>query len=185
MAEFRLESDRLLLRTWRAEEDLAPFHAVCSDPQVMATLGPVMSRDEVAALIARMQGIEAEHGHCFWAMVRRADGRLIGWCGAIRGTVGPVEGKLELGWRMAADCWGAGYASEAARMTLAWLFANRADEAAYAITNVGNRASRAVMERIGMTRLEGGDFDHPKVPEGDPLRPHVTYRITRAEWERP
>lgn len=184
MAEFRLESERLVLRSWRAEEDLAPFHAVCCDPAVMATLGPVMSRAEVAALIARMQGIEAEHGHCFWAMVRRADDRLIGWCGAIRGSVGPIVGKAELGWRMATDCWGSGYATEAARMTLAWLFANRDDDAAYAITNADNRASRAVMERIGMRYLEGGDFDHPKVPEGDPLRPHVTYCITRAAWPK-
>ena len=84
---------------------------------------------------------------------------------------------------MATDCWGSGYATEAARMTLDWLFANRDDQAAYAITNVDNRASRAVMERIGMTYLEGGEFDHPKVPEGDPLRPHVTYRIARADWQ--
>ena len=93
-------------------------------------------------------------------------------------------GKAELGWRMATDCWGAGYATEAARMTLAWLFANRDDDTAYAITNADNRASRAVMERIGMRYLEGGDFDHPKVPEGDPLRPHVTYCITRAAWPK-
>jgi RimJ/RimL family protein N-acetyltransferase len=114
--------------------------------------------------------------------VRRADDRLIGWCGAIRGSVGPIVGKAELGWRMTADCWGSGYATEAARMTLDWLFTNRDDQAAYAITNVDNRASRAVMERIGMTYLDGGDFDHPKVPEGDPLLRHVTYRIGRDAW---
>ena len=117
MAEFRLETERLVLRSWR-DADLDPFHSLCSDPEVMATLGPVMSRDEVAALIERMRGIEAEHGHCFWAMVRRADERLIGWCGAIRGSVGPIVGKVELGWRMARDCWGAGYATEAARAAL-------------------------------------------------------------------
>ena len=181
MAEFRLETERLVLRSWR-DADLDPFHAVCSDPEVMATLGPVMSRDEVAALIERMRGIEAEHGHCFWAMVRRADDRLIGWCGAIRGSVGPIAGKAELGWRMARDCWGSGYATEAARAALDWVFVNRPDDAAYAITNVDNWNSRKVMERIGMTRMADGDFDHPKVPPGDPLVPHVTYRIARQNW---
>ncbi len=181
MAEFRLETERLVLRSWR-DADLDPFHAVCSDPEVMATLGPVMSRDEVAALIERMRGIEAEHGHCFWALVRHADDRLIGWCGVIRGSVGPVVGKAELGWRLARDCWGAGYATEAARAALDWVFTNRADDAAYAITNVDNWNSRKVMERIGLTRLADGDFDHPKVPPGDPLVPHVTYHITREAW---
>ena len=100
MAEFRLETPRLVMRSWR-DEDLAPFHAVCIDPEVMATLGPVMSRAEVGALIERMRGIEAEHGHCFWALVRRETDQLIGWCGVIRGSVGPVEGKAEFGWRIA------------------------------------------------------------------------------------
>ncbi|MFN3517130.1 MAG: GNAT family N-acetyltransferase; N-acetyltransferase [Novosphingobium sp.] len=84
--------------------------------------------------------------------MRRAADRLIGWCGAICGSAGPIAGKAERGWRMAADCWGSGYAAEAAR--------------------------------IGMTWLEGGAFDHPKVPQGDPLQSHVPYRITRAHWQR-
>ncbi len=70
MGDFRLETERLLLRSWR-EEDVAPFHEICSDPEVMATLGPVMTVPEVAALIGRMQVSQAEHGHCCWAMVRR------------------------------------------------------------------------------------------------------------------
>ncbi|TXH18167.1 MAG: N-acetyltransferase [Gammaproteobacteria bacterium] len=181
MAEFRLETERLLMRSWR-DDDLAPFHAVCSDPDVMATLGPVMSREEVAALIERMRGIEAEHGHCFWALVRKEDDQLIGWCGAIRGSVGPIVGQPELGWRMARSAWGKGYVTEAARAALDWVLANRSDAAAYAITNTENWRSRAVMERIGMSCLEGGDFDHPRLAADDPLLRHVTYRITREEW---
>jgi RimJ/RimL family protein N-acetyltransferase len=176
-----IATDRLILRSWLTE-DLDPFYAVCSDPEVMATLGPTLSRDEVAALIARMQGIEAEHGHCFWALVRRADARLIGWCGAIRGSVGPIVGKLELGWRLAREAWSQGYATEGAGAALDWVFANRPDDAAFAITTVENRRSRAVMERLGMSRLEDGDFDHPRLADSDPLLRHVTYRIGRAAW---
>ena len=80
---------------------------------------------------------------------------------------------------MARDCWGQGLVSEAARATIAWLFANRADQSLWAITTPENRRSRAVMERIGMTYVEGGDFDHPGVPADDPLLRHVLYRIAR------
>lgn len=179
MNGFRLETDRLVLRAWR-EEDIAPFHAICSDPEVMATLGPPLSRDETAALVGRMQALQDELGHCFWALQRREDARLIGWCGVIRGSVGPVEGKPEIGWRMARDTWGQGFASEAARACVAWAFANLADDTVCAITSVGNQRSRAVMERIGMTYVEGADFDHPAVPQGDPLVCHVLYRIARS-----
>ena len=181
MAEFRLTTNRLVMRSWR-DEDLAPFHAINSDPQVMATLGPVMSRDEVAALIARMQAHQAEHGHCFWALVRQADEQLIGWCGLIRGTVGPVAGKGEFGWRLARAAWGQGYATEAAKAAIDWYFGTFPDQAAWAITHEGNRRSRAVMERLGMTYRPDLDFDHPRLAADSPLLRHVTYELPRGRW---
>ncbi len=178
MAEFRLTTERLVMRSWR-DDDLAPFHAINSDPAVMATLGPVMNRDEVAALIARMRAHEAEHGHCFWALVRLADEQLIGWCGVIRGTAGPVAGKGEFGWRLARAAWGQGYVTEAARVAIDWFFDTFPDDAAWAITHVGNRRSRAVMERLGMTYRSDLDFDHPRLAPDDPLLRHVTYELRR------
>jgi RimJ/RimL family protein N-acetyltransferase len=176
-----IETERLILRSWR-DADIDPFHAINSDPEVMATLGPVMSRDEVAALIERIGAIEIEHGHTFWALERKQDQRLIGWCGLIRGSVGPIVDQLEIGWRMARDCWGAGYVSEAARASVDWLFANRPDPAVWAITTTENHRSRAVMERLGMTCRPELDFDHPKIAPGDPLRRHVAYQLQRAKW---
>lgn len=176
-----ITTERLELRPWRAA-DIDPFHAICSDPLVMATLGPLMSREQVVTRIGQMQAMQDELGHCFWAVERRADARLIGWCGVIRGTAGPVNGKAELGWRLASDCWGQGYASEAAHGAAAWTFANLPDDAAWAITNVENRASRAVMERLGMSHQAALDFDHPGLAADDPLLRHVTYRIGRDAW---
>lgn len=173
-----IETGRLILREWRAD-DIAPFHAICSDPAVMATLGPLMTLDETAARIARCQAEQAEYGHCFWALERREDARLIGWCGLILGSVGPVEGKPELGWRLASDCWGHGYASEAARGTVNWAFANLPYETLWAITTVKNARSRTVMERLGMTPRPDLDFDHPRLSPGDPLRRHVAYSLDR------
>lgn len=172
----RIETERLVMRPWRAD-DLEAFHAINSDPEVMATLGPVMSRDEVAALIARMQEMEARDGHCFWALEQAEDARLIGWCGVIRGTAGPVEGKAEIGWRLARDAWGHGYASEAARAAADWVRDNLPDPDVWAITAVGNARSRAVMARLGMRHRPELAFDHPRVPENSPLRPHVTYSL--------
>jgi RimJ/RimL family protein N-acetyltransferase len=181
MAEFRLETERLVLRSWR-DADIDPFHAINSDPEVMATLGPLMSRDEVAALVERVRGIEAGHGHTFWALESKQDARLIGWCGAIRGSVGPVEGRPEIGWRIARDCWGRGYVTEAARATVEWCFAELPDDAVWAITSTGNARSRAVMERLGMQYRPELDFDHPKIDAGDPLRRHVAYELPRPTW---
>lgn len=183
MSEVVIETGRLVLRAWRAE-DLQPFHAICSDPQVMATLGPPLSLDETAALIARVEAQDAEHGPTFWALERKEDARLIGWCGVIRGNAGPVDGKAEIGWRLASHCWGSGYATEAARASVSWLFANLPDDAAWAITSLGNHRSRAVMERLGMANHPELDFDHPRIAEGDPLRRHVTYSISREAWGR-
>lgn len=182
MADFCLKTERLVLRGWR-DEDVPAFHAICSDPTVMATLGAPLSYEQTEALVARMQGLQADLRHCFWAMERREDARLIGWCGIIRGSVGPVVDQPEAGWRMAADCWGKGYASEAARASIDWAFANLPDPAVYAITSDGNQRSRAVMERMGMTRLAEGDFDHPKVDPASPLLRHVTYSVTREDWD--
>ncbi|MCC6478779.1 GNAT family N-acetyltransferase [Sphingorhabdus sp.] len=182
MSEFRLETPRLILRDWR-EEDIDPFHAICSDPVVMATLGPLMSRSEVAALVARMYRMQVELGHCFWAMERKADAQLIGWCGIIRGRPGTsIDGKPEAGWRMTPSAWGKGYVTEAANASVQWAFDTLPDDAVWAITNTDNRRSRAVMERIGMVRDPSLDFDHPQVPRDSPLLSHVTYRMGRGEW---
>ena len=181
MRGIAIETGRLVLRSWRAD-DRTPFAAICADPRVMATLGPVMDRTASDALLDRVEAIEAAHGHTFWALERQSDQALIGWCGVIRGNAGPVAGKAEIGWRLAYEAWGQGYASEAAQASVAWLFANLADEAAWAITSTDNLRSRAVMERLGMRYHPELDFDHPRVPEGDPLRPHVTYAVTREVW---
>ena len=179
-----ITTERLILRPW-TEQDIDPFHAICSDPRVMATLGPVMTREETAALVARCQERQAANGHCFWAMERREDGALIGWCGAIVGNPGlPIAGEIEIGWRVAADEWGKGYAREAAQATLDWVWANLAVESVAAITTPGNVRSWGLMERLGMVRAVGDDFDHPNLPPDSALLQHITYRMKRPAVNR-
>ncbi len=174
-----IETDRLVLRGW-LERDLEPFHAMSNDPQVMATLGPPMSWAETEAAIARIEAIRAMHGYTFWALERREDGAFLGFCGIKPGAAGtPIEHDVEIGWRLAHAYWGRGYAREAAQASLAWGWANTDAPRIAAITTPGNERSRRLMERLGMARAPGEDFDHPNVPDGSPLKAHITYRIAR------
>lgn len=175
MTETAMETERLILREWR-DEDRDPFFALNSDPAVMEFL-PAGTRADSDAAVERMIATQAEHGHCFWAVERKADGAFLGFCGPMPARE-PLN-EVELGWRLAREAWGHGYATEGARASLAWCWANLDTPTVMAITVPANLRSRRVMEKIGLTYVEGGDFDHPALPEGDPLRRHVLYRIRR------
>jgi RimJ/RimL family protein N-acetyltransferase len=174
-----LKTERLVLRRWR-ETDEAPMHAISTDPLVMATLGPLMSLEEVRALIGRLQLMQAEHGYCFWAMALQETGALIGLCGLKPGAADtPLEGRLEIGWRLGSSWWGRGYAREAATACLDWAWNQLDADSVWAITSKDNSRSWGLMERLGMSRQMDLDFDHPSLTPGDPLRRHITYRATR------
>ncbi len=172
-----IETERLIVRPWR-DSDRAPYFALNADSEVRRYLGPVQSRAETDAALDRQEAAQAAHGHCFWALERRDDGALIGFCGLLPGK-SPIDGKIEIGWRLGRAFWQQGFAREAAEACLAWGWANLSDPAIYAITVPANSASWGLMERLGMKRLVDGDFDHPGVPDGDPLRRHITYAIDR------
>lgn len=173
-----IQTDRLVLRRWR-EEDCAPFHRMGQDAEVMRYIGPPTSEDDCRAVMARQNTFAESFGRCFWAMERRRDGAFMGFCGVKPGPDRtPIAGQPEIGWRLSRDSWGHGYATEAARAVLLeeW---RRGTTQVSAITVPRNVRSRAVMERLGMIRDEQGDFDHPALAPGDPLRRHVLYRIAR------
>jgi RimJ/RimL family protein N-acetyltransferase len=184
MPEFRLETDRLILRSWR-EEDRAPFHAMSTDPKVMATLGPLMSRAESDALIDRMRHRQDAHGHTCWAVERKHDALFIGWCGIVIAPDGvPIAGLPEIGWRLAHHAWGQGYAKEGAQAALAWGFDQNGMDRIWAFTAENNNRSWGLMERLGMTRHYDMDFEHPNVAENSPLKSHITYSIGNDQWAK-
>lgn len=174
MADIAVETDRLILREW-VPGDLDALHAICSDSDVMATIGPLLSREQASAMIVDLTARSIADGHTFWALDRKADRRMIGFTGLKRADIDPIKDRLEIGWRLAHDCWGRGYATEAAAAALGWAREHRPGEDIYAITAEINDRSRAVMRRLGMMHRPEADFDHPKVPEDSALRPHVTY----------
>jgi ribosomal-protein-alanine N-acetyltransferase len=88
---------------------------------------------------------------------------------------------VEIGWRLAREHWGRGYAGEGARAALAFGFDALGLDEIVSFTVPRNLRSRRVMERIGMACDPAGDFDHPALPEGHALRRHVLYRMARGD----
>lgn len=174
-----IETGRLILRRWQ-ESDRAPFHAMGNDSRVMEFLGAPQSLDDVDAAMARQNGFIDRLGHAFWAIERRSDGAFLGFCGIKPGAIGtPIENLPEIGWRLAAEHWGQGYAKEAALASIAWGWAHLADDMIWAITVPANIRSWGLMERIGMARRHDLDFDFPGFAVDHPLREHICYAIER------
>jgi RimJ/RimL family protein N-acetyltransferase len=122
----------------------------------------------------------AEHGCGFWAVEVAGVAPFIGFVGlAIPGFSAHFTPCIEVGWRLAYDYWGKGYASEAARAALDDGFGRLGCDEIVSFTVPHNVRSRAVMDRLGMRRDPTDDFDHPSLAEGHPLRRHVLYRIRR------
>jgi RimJ/RimL family protein N-acetyltransferase len=178
----QLESARLILRQWR-DSDLPAFADLCADPRVMRYFPETLGRLQSAEVIGRARGHFAELGYGLWALERKDSGQFIGFTGL--GQVGfnvPFAPATEIGWRLAYEHWGLGFASEAAWTCLACAFDRLGLEEVVAFTAVANASSEKVMQSIGMQRDVEGDFDHPNLP-GHELQRHMLYRITQAQWQ--
>lgn len=175
-------TDRLLLRPWR-EADLPAFAALNADPEVRRFFPGLLSRAASDAQAARIQAALRRNGFGFWAAEVPGVAACIGFIGL---SPVPFEASfspaVEIGWRLARAHWGRGYATEGARAALAFGFETLALAQIVSFTATANRPSRRVMERIGMRRDAGSDFDHPMVAPGDPLRRHVLYRLAAGDW---
>lgn len=175
---------RLEVRPWR-EEDLPAFAALNSDPRVMEFLPKLLDRSESDAAAMRIADHFERHGFGLWAVEIRGVADFAGFVGLNIPTFSAhFTPCVEIGWRLAADHWGRGYATEAAQAALDFAFNQLQVDEVVALTVPANFRSRRVMERLAMTRSPADDFEHPNLPEGHPLRPHVLYRIRRAESSR-
>lgn len=180
MAEVIAETERLILRTWR-DEDRATYLATCNSEAVTAHLNGPATEEEIDAALGRIAKSQQEHGFSFWAVERRADGALLGYCGLriCDDLQRPVNGDVEIGWRLREDAWGQGYAREAAQAALDWAWANLDADRVVSFTVPANRPSWGLMERLGMTRRPDLDFAHPRFAPDHPLSRHITYVAER------
>jgi RimJ/RimL family protein N-acetyltransferase len=174
-----LVTQHLCLRPWRAA-DRAPFAAINAEPAVQRYLSP-SNRARSDAWLDEIDRQFAAEAWGFWAVEERATETLIGLCG-----LAPVPWDafftpaVEIGWRLSTPWQGRGLAREAAAAVLDFAFGRLGLERVVAFTVPANTASWGLMERLGMRRL--GAFDHPDLPDGDPLRPHIAYEITAQSW---
>ncbi|AVR95886.1 GNAT family N-acetyltransferase [Pseudoduganella armeniaca] len=172
-----LETERLLLRPWRAD-DVAPFVAINADPAVTEFLPGPMSPDAAKALFARQNALYEQHGTCYFAAQLKATDELVGFVGVkyLDGVL-PFAPCYEVGWRLGSQWWGGGLATEGARAALRHGFDRLGLDEIVSFTVPANLRSRRVMERLGMVHDADGDFDHPALPVDHPLARHVLYRL--------
>jgi RimJ/RimL family protein N-acetyltransferase len=176
-----ISTRRLLLRPWRLA-DLPAFAALNADPRVMEHLPKVLDRSESDALVDRFHAHIKQHGFGRWAIEIPGVADFVGFVGLSVPTFeAPFMPCVEIGWRLAHADWGKGYATEAAQAALGFGFQHLNLPEIVSFTVPANERSWRVMERIGMTRSPAEDFDHPLLPEGDRLRRHVLYRISRPQ----
>jgi RimJ/RimL family protein N-acetyltransferase len=174
-----IETERLLLRRWR-EEDREPFYRLNSDARVMEFFPECLTRAHSDSLVDRINEHFKKHGFGLFAAELRKDQTFIGFVGvAVPSFKAHFTPCVEIGWRLAADYWGRGLATEGARAVVKYAFEELALDALVSFTVPRNIRSRRVMEKVGMTHDVSDDFDHPNLPEGHPLRRHVLYRFRR------
>ena len=174
-----LSTARLVLRRWQ-DSDLEPFAALNADPEVMRHFPAPMSREESDSFAHMVRETIDRQGWGLWAVGVTRGPPYIGFVGLNTARFdAPFTPAVEVGWRLARDHWGHGYATEAARAAVAFGFDELHLEEIVSFTAPANERSRRVMERLGMTHNPLDDFDHPRVP--DRLNPHVLYRLKRAE----
>lgn len=177
-----LRTDRLLLRPWRPD-DRPAFARMNADPAVTAFLVAPLTREESDAFADRIERGLAEHGFGLWAVEEADTGAFLGYAGLLHQTFqAPFTPAFEVGYRFARRAWGHGYATEAAQAAVGFGFEQAGLTEIVSMTAVGNTRSRRVMEKLGMTHDSRDDFDHPRVPDGHPLKRHVLYRISDAGW---
>jgi len=152
MSQPSIKTGRLLLRRWR-EDDVEPFAAMCSDPEVMRYIGSGATRTRAQAL-ASIEAYERdweEKGYGLCAVELLEDGGFLGFTGLSEPTFLPeVMPAVEIGWRFARQSWGKGYASEAAQAALEYGLNDLGLSEIVSIYQVENHASERIIQKLGM-----------------------------------
>lgn len=177
-----LRSERLILRPWR-DSDLPAIARMHADPRVMEFMPSLLDRVASDAMVSRLQARIETEGFGFWAVTAIDVADFIGFIGLNRPSFAAAFMPcVEIGWRLAYEFWGRGYATEGAQMALRFAFEELELPEVVSFTAIINERSQRVMQRLGMQHFRAEDFDHPVLPAGDRLRRHVLYRLSRERW---
>jgi RimJ/RimL family protein N-acetyltransferase len=168
-----ITTERLLMRRWR-DSDREPFAELNGDPETLRFFPATLDRAASDAFVDVIEARFEHQGFGLWALEITDTGEFIGYTGLnpLPADV-PGGGGMEIGWRLAKRFWRHGYATEAATAALSVAFDGALLPEVWSMTAVLNEPSQAVMRRIGLTQVDR--FEHPRIPAGNPLRPHVMY----------
>ena len=177
MTSTSLKTERLLLRRWRAE-DLNAFAEMCSDPEVMQFIGSGATRSfqQTERAIETFELEWEERGFGLFAVEVLDDNKFIGFTGLSQPAFLPeIMPTVEIGWRLAREQWGRGYATEAARAALEFGLVDLELPNIVSVFQIENEASRNVIRKLGM------HFDRRT---GDPTcnRAVEVYRISADQY---
>jgi len=177
-----LATGRLILRRWR-ESDREPFSAINADRRVMEFFPATLSREESDRFFEGIETHFRQQAFGLFAAELRVTHSFIGYIGlSTPQFAAAFMPCVEVGWRLSADHWGQGLATEGALQVLRFAFGNLKMASVVSYTVPANVRSRRVMEKIGMTCDPSEDFEHPSLPAGHPLRRHVLNRLRRTDW---
>jgi RimJ/RimL family protein N-acetyltransferase len=178
---YSIETPRLILRQWK-DCDYAHFYRMGQCTDVMKYFPGLLNNEQSKALADKFRTIIDTQGWGFWAIELKASRQFIGFTGLYdqpeQFSFSPCT---ETGWRLSADCWGQGFATEAAIASLHFAFEILKKTEMVAFTASQNKPSLAVMHRLGMDYVQ--DFDHPALQQDHPLRKHLLYKITREAFQ--
>ncbi len=176
MLDTVLETARLIIREWR-DADLASMTAINQDPKVMEYFPALKSEDQTRSFIEGNKALQAREGYCLYAIEIKDTQQFIGFVG-----LSPVDEKIsksptvEIGWRLASEFWGQGYATEAAQAIMQYAQEKLGITELVSFTTTGNFRSTNLMLRLGFSHYAEEDFDHPRISDGHQRQRHVFYR---------
>lgn len=167
-----IETERLILRTWK-KEDANPYFEINQDPKVIEFLPGPLTMEQVNDFIPAANQHQDKHGYTLWAACLKETGGLIGFIGLnYIDWESSFTPAVEVGWRLGSQYWGKGFATEGAKASLEHGFKRCGLKAIVALTTPANARSIRVIEKIGLKRDLNGDFRHPKLAAEHPLSKH-------------
>lgn len=178
-----IETPRLILRQWK-KEDRPLFAKINADPDVMKFYPCILEKKESDEFAQKLESLITKRGWGLWAVEEKDEKKFIGFVGLHKPTYDlPIKSCVEIGWRLAKECWGNGFATEAAKAALDIAFGKLNLPEVYSFTSITNKKSEAVMERLGMVNANK-NFNHPMLPENSPLSEHYLYKIDHLSWKK-
>jgi len=179
MINYLIKTGRLGLRNWLAS-DTAPFVTMGQDSKVMRYFPELLTEADTIALINNLKKHYEKYGYTYFAMDELATGEFVGFTGLKYQTFeSEFTPSVDIGWRLKRSAWGKGYATEAAKACLNVAFNEFGLDEVYSFCPDLNKASEAIMKKIGMTYL--GTLQHPKVANDSRFKHCVVYRSQKPE----